>query len=135
MRWWILACLIGCSAGLQTTGTDCIDGYERGEDGACYESDGSDTDDDGSATGGNAGDVDEGPPDDGGVEEESDSCDSEEDCPLSACPDGSLGCTCKVEIGICLATCNTDEDCPAPGNGEDVDLVCEDGVCDLPIMD
>ncbi len=133
MRWWILACLIGCSAGLQTTGTDCIDGYERGEDGACYESDGSDSGDDGSPTGGNAGDVDEGPPDEGGGDD--DGCESEEDCPLSVCPDGSMGCTCQVEIGICLATCESDSDCPEPGNGEDVDLVCVDGVCDLPIMD
>jgi hypothetical protein len=144
MRWWILACLMGCSAGLQTTGTDCSDGYERGEDGGCYESSGSDTDDDGSPTGGNAGDVDEGPPDEGGDEgvgdegqSDDDTCESEDDCPISVCPEGSMGCTCQMEIGICLPTCNEDEDCPQLDgeDGLDVAMECVDGVCDLPIVD
>ena len=60
MRWWILACLIGCGSGLQSTSAECKDGYERDDDGSCYATDDAESDDDdGSPTGGDAGDVDE----------------------------------------------------------------------------
>ena len=116
MRWWILAMLMGCSSGLQSTSAECKDGYERGEDGGCYAEDGDgenalpggtgdgndgDSDDDG-PTGGDAGDVDEGAPaddppgDDGGDDEFDDSCEAPEDCSMDRCPDGSMGCTCLI---------------------------------------
>ena len=149
MRWWILACLIGCGSGLQSTSAECKDGYERGDDGSCYATDGAESDDDGSPTGGDAGDVDEGPPDDDGPSDDGpgdegpgddappddddfdDSCDSPEDCTSEKCPEGSMGCTCFTEAGICVPTCNTDADCP---DLEDVDFECtDDGICDIPI--
>ena len=156
MRWWILAVLMGCSSGLQSTSAECKDGYERGEDGSCYAEDGdgenglpggsADNDDgdadDGGPTGGDAGGVDEGapaddPPGDGdGDDDFDDSCEAPEDCSMDRCPDGSIGCTClilDVGEGICAPTCNTAADCPELG--DEVFVCTDDGICDLPVDD
>jgi hypothetical protein len=109
MKLWFLMALVGCSGGLQTTMSGCEDGYERGDDGSCYLTD---ADDDG---------------------EFDDSCDSPADCTDDKCPDGSMGCTCLMEAGICAPTCNTDADCP--DLEEEVFECNDDGICDLPIED
>ena len=154
MRWWILAMLIGCDSGLQTTSADCKEGYERGDDGSCYSTDGDnetnsgggsgDGTDDDPPTDGDAGDVDEGPPaggdggdggpgDDGPDDDFDDSCEVPADCTEDRCPEGSMGCTCLEGPDICVPTCNTTADCP-DGGAEEFECT-DEGICDLPIED
>ena len=151
MRWWILAMMVGCGSGLQTTSAECKDGYERGDDGSCYATDGGGNNNSGSngsdddpaddpPTDGDAGDVDEGPPagdddpgDDDPGDDFDDSCEVPEDCTEDRCPDGSMGCTCLEGPDICVPTCNTVADCPEVGDEE---FECTDeGICDIPIDD
>ena len=145
MRWWILAVLMGCSSGLQSTSAECKDGYERGEDGGCYDEDGEGEgenalpggtgdgdDDDDRPTGGDAGDVDEGAPADDppGDDDFDDECENDEDCTIDRCPEGSMGCSCLVlgpEEAFCVPTCNNADDCPTLG--EEV-FSCNEGICE-----
>ena len=71
------------------------------------------------------GPSDDGPSDDGGdVGEPFVDCESNADCTMDDCPDGSMGCECLIEAGFCVPTCDTDADCVEEG------FVCEDiGIC------
>jgi hypothetical protein len=53
------------------------------------------------------------------------SCTSDDDCELSDCPSGSIGCVCLTDAGFCVPSCSSDADCP-----DDVPF-CEEslGVC------
>lgn len=115
MATWLTVFILACSTGLQATSQDCQDGYERDDQGGCAPSADADTD----------ADADDGVFDD--------SCDSADDCTSDHCPDDSMGCTCLLEIGICVPTCITDDDCPSL---VDVEFECTDeGICDLPTDD
>jgi hypothetical protein len=135
--------ILACSAGLQTTSQACQDGYERTDAGGCTPSADAEADADADADAdGDADadtdadtDADADADADGGLDsgDFDDSCDSPEDCTIDRCPDGSMGCTCLMEAGICAATCVTDDDCPS---FDDVEFECTDeGICDLPIDD
>ena len=70
-------------------------------------------------------DFDAGPPEDM-VE-----CEDDSDCPLSACMEGSVGCTCLDGGGMgdsfCVPTCSADEDCP-----EGLECDTDFGICAPP---
>ncbi|MFT3763952.1 MAG: YHYH protein [Minicystis sp.] len=64
---------------------------------------------------------------DGGTMTGPKTCSSAADC-TGACPQGSLGCTCgSTPMGMmCVPTCNTTADCPAPPMGQ---VTCKQGAC------
>lgn len=72
------------------------------------------------------GDMTMPPPNDGGMMGPK-SCQSNNDCPLAACPQGSKGCTCSTTpMGmLCVPTCTVAADCPMMNPA----FQCRNGVC------
>lgn len=117
----LLLLLTACSTGLEPAGdAECGDGYARDDAGDCISTSELNGDGDGDAD----VDVDADADADGAVDN---ACETPDDCTLDKCPETSIGCTCLDDIGLCVPTCNTDQDCPEVG-GEA--LICDpDGIC------
>ena len=109
------------------TTDDGVDGsdVDGGDDGASPPDDAPPPDegpaDDGPADDGPAdgGPIDEGPTDEGPSEGDDlgdpsgESCTTDDDCELSDCPSGSIGCVCLADAGFCVPSCSSDADCPS----------------------
>ena len=143
MATWLTVFILACSTGLQGTSQDCQAGYERDDEGGCAPSADVDTDADIDADADTDADADADTDADADADTDADadaddgvfddSCDSVDDCTSDQCPDDSMGCTCLLEVGICVPTCITDDDCPSL---VDVEFECTDeGICDLPLDD
>jgi len=123
----LLLLLTACSTGLEPAGdAECGGGYTRDDAGDCISTSELDGDADVDADGDADADVDADVDADAGSGI-GNACETPDDCTLDKCPETSIGCTCLDDIGLCVPTCTTDQDCPEVG-GEA--LFCDpDGIC------